>query len=179
MKPIHPSLKQSLLSQCIRADDGHLHWPGRRDNRVQLGSGSHRRLVSVVRVLYGVTDPNVLLIRQCNDWRCVNPAHYRLVTRNAGLREARRRNSYRGRRPRLLQPSVDQIRELRRQGWTLHQLARRFKIDVGHASNICRNRRRIDPHYTPPPVQRVAWSKTVPLIAQDRSGRDKNREVGV
>jgi hypothetical protein len=81
------------------------------------------------------------VLHRCDVRRCVRPSHLFLGTRRQNTRDMlRKRRHAHGRRhgsTHLTEARVRSLKRLRRQGWTIRRLGKRFRVSPQQASKIC------------------------------------------
>jgi hypothetical protein len=94
---------------------------------------------------YGPIPEGVFVCHTCDVRSCINHEHLFLGTaldNNRDMASKGRAKSGRGgKKAKLNEHKVSQIRDLREQGWTIKQLAERFECSEGHISATINRRK--------------------------------------
>jgi len=87
-----------------------------------------------------------VLMHRCDYPPCIRPSHHCLGTQTENMRDASQKGRLKGPKPwqrgelhrnhKLTEEQVNEIRELRRQGWTLATLSKKFSISISNVHEI-------------------------------------------
>lgn len=101
----------------------------------------------VWEAIHGPIQDGLFVLHQCDNPRCVNPAHLHLGDNGQNMRECvtrGRHKVYRGstnNRSKLTEEQVMQIRQLRQQGHKTRELAKQFHVSHSLIVEICNRQR--------------------------------------
>lgn len=144
--PVSSTLRQRFADSTTRNSSGCLEWGKACSNAgygmVSIATGVTRGAHQVAWYLHYGVWPEQLVMHSCDNRRCCEISHLSLGAQADNLADASRK----GRLPHgaghhkatLGTAEVSQIREVRKQGWTLAAIAKHYHTSIATAHNICR-----------------------------------------
>lgn len=84
------------------------------------------------------TDENLHVLHICDNPKCVNPDHLRTGSHTDNMRDMFKKGRNRVSSQKLTQDQVNEIRKLRSQGYQIKEIAKKYNMDRGHTSRLCK-----------------------------------------